>query len=253
MPAILDDPTAPAIYRVSGPTPYPIPDTPLPPSLVPLHLPLRDGTTSTLIPFATAGPVPNGLMTRLQTMLNAEITAGDTLATTTTMDVSKFSTYWFANFAAVMVAGELDLSAGLEGVYGQLAQMERVNGGRWEETCLGTFYVKPNYPGRSSHVCNAGFLVSEGARGKGVGRVMGETYVTWGAELGYTYSIFNLVYETNVASLRIWDALGFDRVGRVPGAGNLRSYPDRPIDAIQIGRRLGNTDKPVAGAFKEEK
>ena len=56
---------------------------------------------------------------------------------------------------------------------------------------------------------------------------------------GYTYSVFNLVYETNVASCRIWDALGFKRIGRVKGCGSLRSHPDGYIDAIIYGRDLG--------------
>lgn len=51
--------------------------------------------------------------------------------------------------------------------------------------------------------------------------------------------MFNLVYETNVASCRIWDALGFKRIGRVKGCGNLRSYPDEFVDAIIYGRELG--------------
>ena len=55
---------------------------------------------------------------------------------------------------------------------------------------------------------------------------------------GYTYSVFNLVYESNVASCRIWDALGFKRIGRVKGCGALRSYPDQLIDAIIYGRDL---------------
>jgi hypothetical protein len=42
-----------------------------------------------------------------------------------------------------------------------------------------------------------------------------------------------------VASLRIWDALGFKRIGRVKGCGNLKSYPDQLIDAIIFGRELG--------------
>lgn len=54
---------------------------------------------------------------------------------------------------------------------------------------------------------------------------------------GYTYSVFNLVYETNTASTRIWDSLGFKRIGRVPACGNLRSY-DEPVDAIIYGRDL---------------
>lgn len=56
---------------------------------------------------------------------------------------------------------------------------------------------------------------------------------------GYTYSVFNLVYETNVASCRIWDALGFKRIGRVKSCGNLRSHPDELVDAIMYGRDLG--------------
>lgn len=51
--------------------------------------------------------------------------------------------------------------------------------------------------------------------------------------------MFNLVYETNVASCRIWDALGFKRIGRVKGCGNLKSHPDQLIDAIIYGRDLG--------------
>lgn len=47
------------------------------------------------------------------------------------------------------------------------------------------------------------------------------------------------MYETNVASCRIWDALGFKRIGRVPGCGNLKSYPGQLIDAIIYGRDLG--------------
>ena len=47
------------------------------------------------------------------------------------------------------------------------------------------------------------------------------------------------MYETNVASCRIWDALGFKRIGRVKGCGNLRSNPDELIDAIIYGRDLG--------------
>lgn len=40
-------------------------------------------------------------------------------------------------------------------------------------------------------------------------------------------------------SCRIWDALGFKRVGRVKGCGNLKSYPDELVDAIIYGRDLG--------------
>jgi RimJ/RimL family protein N-acetyltransferase len=147
------------------------------------------------------------------------------------MPLSSFGPYWFSNFGAAMIMGDLQS-------FEEVAQMEE-RGTDWSRECLGSFYVKPNYPGRSSHVCNGGFLVGEAARNRGVGRLMGECYLEWAPKLGYTYSVFNLVYETNVASLRIWDALGFKRIGRVKGCGNLKSYPDQLIDAIIFGRELG--------------
>ncbi|KAL9598740.1 MAG: hypothetical protein Q9219_004298 [cf. Caloplaca sp. 3 TL-2023] len=129
-------------------------------------------------------------------------------------------------------------------ILGEVQSVEHVRdlenrGVDWAQVCLGSFYVKPNYPGRSSHVCNGGFLVTEAARNRGVGRLMGEGYLEWAPKLGYTYSVFNLVYETNVASCRIWDALGFKRIGRIKDCGNLRSYPDELVDAIIYGRDLG--------------
>lgn len=51
--------------------------------------------------------------------------------------------------------------------------------------------------------------------------------------------MFNLVYESNVASCRLWDSLGFKRIGRVPGGGRLISNPGQYVDAIIYGRDLG--------------
>ena len=62
-------------------------------------------------------------------------------------------------------------------------------GVEWEKVCLGSFYVKPNYPGRSSHVCNGGFLVTDAARNKGVGRLMGEGYLEWAPKLVSTVTL----------------------------------------------------------------
>jgi GNAT superfamily N-acetyltransferase len=143
------------------------------------------------------------------------------------MPFEQFANYWFQNFAGIMLLGNISSAE------------EVVEGKDWSKECLGTFYIKPNYPGRSSHICNAGFIVTDAARNRGVGRLMGESYLDWAPKLGYSYSVFNLVYETNVASCKIWDALGFKRIGRVKGAGNLKSYPDRLIDAIIYGRDLG--------------
>jgi len=196
---------------------------------------LRDRVTiATLLPFSSPTQVPHQLTAYLCALLNREIEKGDTYPMMEPMSLSAFGPYWFANFGAVMLLGDIASVA-------ELARMEE-RGVDWAKECLGSFYIKPNYPGRSSHVCNGGFLVTDAARNRGVGRLMGEGYLDWAPKLGYTYSVFNLVYETNVASLRIWDALGFKRIGRVKGCGNLKSYPDQLIDAIIFGRELGGDD-----------
>ncbi|KAK3306030.1 histone acetyltransferase-like protein [Chaetomium strumarium] len=239
MPAILDDPAAPTIYRVSGDPPYPDPANPaVPPGIAPRHVTLRDRqTVATVVPFASRHEVPESLLRYLNDQFNKEIEGGDTYPMLEQMPFDKFASYWFQNFAGIMLLGHIESAA------------EVVEGKDWSKDCLGTFYIKPNYPGRSSHVCNAGFIVTDAARNRGVGRLMGEAYLDWAPKLGYKYSVFNLVYETNVASCKIWDALGFKRIGRVKGAGNLKSYPDRLVDAIIYGRDLGDA---AGGAGNEE-
>ncbi|RYO83461.1 hypothetical protein DL766_003722 [Monosporascus sp. MC13-8B] len=225
----MDDPSSPTIYRVSGAPPFPDPNKPeLPPNVLPRKVTLRDRqTVATVVPFISRDQAPASLLAYLSDQFAKEIEGGDTYPMIKPMPLEKFGAYWFQNFAGIMLLGSID---GAD----QVAE-----GKDWSKECLGSFYIKPNYPGRSSHVCNAGFLVTEAARNRGVGRLMGEAYLDWAPKLGYTYSVFNLVYETNVASCRIWDALGFKRIGRVKGCGNLKSYPDRLVDAIIYGRDLG--------------
>lgn len=244
---MLEDPTAPAIYRVSGNPPYPTPDDPqIPHSIIPRKVTLRDRITiASLLPFSTPTAVPPRLLSYLCSQLNLEIEKGDTYPMMASMPVSTFGTYWFQNFGAIMLLGEVESVE-------QVWEMEN-EGGEWEKVCLGSFYVKPNYPGRSSHVCNGGFLVTEAARNKGVGRLMGEGYLEWAPKLGYTYSVFNLVYETNVASCRIWDALGFKRIGRIPSCGNLRSSPNELVEAIVYGRSLGSDAEDIVSEERFDK
>lgn len=236
MPAIMDDPASPTMHRVSGAQPYPDPNNPvLPVGVRPRQVVLRDRqTVATVVPFASRDQVPPSLLEYLSNQFAKEIEGGDTYPMIEPMPLEKFSAYWVQNFAAIMLLGSIESAD------------QVVEGKDWSKECLGSFYIKPNYPGRSSHVCNAGFLVTDAARNRGVGRLMGETYLIWAPQLGYSYSVFNLVYETNVASCRIWDALGFKRIGRVKGCGNLKSYPDRLVDAIIYGRELSISDGETA-------
>ena len=80
-------------------------------------------------------------------------------------------------------------------------------------------------------------------RGCKVGRALARSFLYHGPALGYRGSVFNLVYANNTASIRyatrfstyiirladssyvwrLWDNLGFTRVGLIPKAGRLKS------------------------------
>lgn len=83
---------------------------------------------------------------------------------------------------------------------------------------VGTYILKPNQPALGSHVANAGFMVSPEARGLGVGRRMGEHCLAEARQLGFRAMQFNFVVSTNEAAVRLWQQLGFQIVGTLPGA-----------------------------------
>jgi L-amino acid N-acyltransferase YncA len=83
---------------------------------------------------------------------------------------------------------------------------------------VGTYILKANQPGLGSHVANAAFMVSQHARGLGVGRSMGEHSLREARRLGFRAMQFNFVVSTNEAALRLWQQLGFKIVGTLPGA-----------------------------------
>ncbi|KAF8543055.1 hypothetical protein BDD12DRAFT_727561 [Trichophaea hybrida] len=222
------------LENVNAP-PIPAPNSPGAQLLQPRVVYLRDHVThATIYPITSATQLFPSILTTLQDELNREIIRGDTYPMEEEMDFDKFVSYWFGTFAALMLLGRPE-------EHGDLTA-ER----DWASLVLGTFYIKPNYPGRSSHICNGGFLTTMAARGKGCGKLMGEAYLDFAPKLGFTYSVFNLVYESNITSTKIWDSLGFKRIGSVRGAGRLRSCPNILVDAIIYGRDLKDDDDYVS-------
>jgi GNAT superfamily N-acetyltransferase len=208
------------------------------PELEPYTVLLKDGqTTATIYPISSTDQLPVGLLAFLCDEFNAEIDRGDTYPLFDTLHIDTFQNYWFGSFAGVMLIGSA-----------QVLEERR----QWEKECLGTFYIKPNYPGRCAHICTGGFLVNAGIRRKGIGRTLAECYLEWAPKLGYTYSVFNLVFETNLAARRIWETLGFKRIGRIKGAGILRGH-ENAIDALMYGRELVEPAEEAVGELRFDK
>lgn len=83
---------------------------------------------------------------------------------------------------------------------------------------IGAFYLKSNFPGRSSHIANCGYLVKMEFRGQGIGFHLGKCSIDIARELGYKAIIFNLVFKENIKSVKLWEKLGFKIVGIIPNA-----------------------------------
>lgn len=192
----------------------------------PLYDTLKDGTAVTILPYNSYDETPQNIITAMFTLFNEIIDEGTTYVQENRVNMDEFTQYYFPHFVAVMLKGHIDPNDRLN------TDLAIEVGGSNE--FLGCFYIKPNYIGRSSHICNAGFLVTFNNRGKSCGTVMGRNYLKLAPLLGFKSSVFNLVYETNISSCKIWDNLGFDRIGRIPKAGRMKGSEDL-IDAIMFG------------------
>lgn len=194
-----------------------------PAQLQPYTVLLKDGeTTATIYPITSISQLPLRLVEFLCDEFNMEIERGDTFPLFDTLHMEAFQTYWLGGFAGVMLIGDSSIIE---------------DRGHWEKECLGTFYIKPNHPGRCSHICTGGFLVNAGIRGKGIGRTLMECYLDWAPKIGYTYSVFNLVFDTNILAKRLCDGLKFKRIGRIKGAGILKGI-EHAVDALMYGKEL---------------
>ncbi|NER78187.1 MAG: GNAT family N-acetyltransferase [Leptolyngbya sp. SIO1D8] len=155
----------------------------------------------------------------VRAMLNAVITEGLTYPQAAPLTPEEFDSYWLTGDAFVVrLCQEADSVA------------------TPTSTIVGAFYIKPNFPGRCSHICNAGFIVTPEVRGQGIGRLMGEAMLELARDRGYRAVMYNLVFKTNLPSLKLWETLGFEQIGRIPEAAHL---PDgRYVDVMMLYRAL---------------
>lgn len=93
---------------------------------------------------------------------------------------------------------------------------------------LGSARMGPNRPAQGSHVGTASFMVGTAARGRGIGRALGEYAVEWLRANGFAAVQFNAVVSTNTAAVALWHSLGFETVGTVPGAFRLPGGEEGP-------------------------
>jgi L-amino acid N-acyltransferase YncA len=176
---------------------------------LPLDKTLRNGETVQLDQMqATEGET-------VRSLFNAVIVEGQTYPQRQPLSKVEFAAYWLVGDAFVVRSCPPSLADQTE--------------------ILAAFFIKPNFPGRCGHICNAGFIVQPEMRGLGIGRLMGEALLELAPNLGYSAIMFNLVFATNTASIQLWKSLNFEVIGCVPNAVRL---DDQTIDALIFYRSL---------------
>jgi ribosomal protein S18 acetylase RimI-like enzyme len=85
---------------------------------------------------------------------------------------------------------------------------------------IGTYYMRTNQQGGGAHVANCGYMTATAATGRGVARSMCEHSLVHARTRGYRAIQFNFVVSTNERAVKLWQKLGFDIVGKLPGAFN---------------------------------
>lgn len=119
----------------SAPIPPPTPAT-----LEPRTVFLKDHiTNATIYPITSSAQLCDEIIETLWTEFNQELERGDTYPMEEPMTFEQYKNYWFGSFGVVMVQGRPE-------EHGDLS----VPRGDWNQFILGTFYIKPNYPGMDS-------------------------------------------------------------------------------------------------------
>jgi ribosomal protein S18 acetylase RimI-like enzyme len=101
---------------------------------------------------------------------------------------------------------------------------------------LGISYVRANQQGGGAHVANAGYATSTADRGRGVARAMCAHSLDHARRRGFRAMQFNFVVASNERAVRLWQAMGFEIVGRIPAGFAHPSLGD--VDALIMYRAL---------------
>ena len=144
-------------------------------------------------------------------ILEPVIRAGDAYALPRDMNEAEALAYWMDSDRETFVATEGD-------------------------SVVGTYYLRPNQPGGGDHVANCGYITDARRRGRGVARHMCEHSLEHARSRGFRAMQFNFVVSTNEGAIRLWKALGFEIVGRLPLA--FRHPELGTVDALGMFRAL---------------
>ncbi|MBR6801758.1 MAG: GNAT family N-acetyltransferase [Eubacteriaceae bacterium] len=91
-----------------------------------------------------------------------------------------------------------------------------------EGTVYGLYILHPNNVGRCGHLANTSYAVDSRLRGNGAGRKLVMDSLRMGKECGFRILQFNAVVKTNLPARKIYESLGFNHIGTIPGGFRMK-------------------------------
>lgn len=86
----------------------------------------------------------------------------------------------------------------------------------------GLYILHPNNVGRCGHICNASYAVSSKSRGLHIGEKLVKDCLVQGKRCGYRVLQFNAVVASNIHARHLYERLGFEQLGIIPGGFRMK-------------------------------
>ena len=86
----------------------------------------------------------------------------------------------------------------------------------------GLYILHPNNVGRCGHICNASYAVEREARGLHIGEKLVSDCLRQGRAHGFRILQFNAVVASNTHARHLYERLGFQPLGVIPGGFRMK-------------------------------
>lgn len=86
----------------------------------------------------------------------------------------------------------------------------------------GLYILHPNNEGRCGHICNTSYAVSSESRGLHIGEKLVQDSLDQAQKLGFRILQFNAVVSTNTHARHLYERLGFQQLGMIPGGFRMK-------------------------------
>lgn len=92
-----------------------------------------------------------------------------------------------------------------------------------DDQVLGLYILHPNNVGRCSHIANASYAIDASVRGKHLGEALVFDSIRKARALGFQILQFNAVVESNTHARHLYERIGFQQLGVIPGGFRMKN------------------------------